>query len=80
LNDAASSLLVFDRAGGDPVVGLRHQDGYRLRLKRDGDRVRLITKGRYNWTDRCPWIVEASRKVRQRRFVLDDEAVVLGMR
>jgi bifunctional non-homologous end joining protein LigD len=34
-------------------------DGYRLRLERDGDRVRLITKGGYNWTDRYPWIVEA---------------------
>jgi ATP-dependent DNA ligase len=39
-------------------------DGYRLRLERDGDRVRLITKGGYNWTDRYPWIVEAARKVR----------------
>ena len=29
-------------------------DGYRLRLERDGDRVRLITKGDYNWTDHCP--------------------------
>jgi ATP-dependent DNA ligase len=28
-------------------------DGYRLRLERDGDRVRLITKGGYNWTDRA---------------------------
>jgi ATP-dependent DNA ligase len=24
-------------------------DGYRLRLERDGDRVRLITRGGYNW-------------------------------
>jgi ATP-dependent DNA ligase len=27
-------------------------DGYRLRVERDGDRVRLITRGGYNWTDR----------------------------
>src|SRR5690242_17621577 len=27
-------------------------DGYRLRLERDGDRVRLITKGGYDWTKR----------------------------
>jgi bifunctional non-homologous end joining protein LigD len=40
-------------------------DGYRLRLERDGDRVRLITRGGYNWTDRYPWIVEAARKIRQ---------------
>jgi bifunctional non-homologous end joining protein LigD len=27
-------------------------DGYRLRLERNGDRVRLITKGGYDWTKR----------------------------
>jgi bifunctional non-homologous end joining protein LigD len=54
-------------------------DGYRLRLERDGKCVRLITRGGYNWTDRYPWIVEAARKVRQKRFVIDGEAVVLGV-
>ena len=54
-------------------------DGYRLRLERDGDRVRLITRGGYNWTDRYPWIVEAALKNRQKRFVIDGEAVVLGV-
>ncbi len=54
-------------------------DGYRLRLERDGDRVRLITRAGYNWPDRYPWIVEAARKIRQKRFVLDGEAVILGV-
>ncbi len=54
-------------------------DGYRLRLERDGDRVRLITKGGYNWTSRYPWIVEAALKNRVKRFVIDGEAVVLGV-
>lgn len=54
-------------------------DGYRLRLERDGDRVRLITRGGYNWTSRYTWIVDAARKVRQKQFVLDGEAVVLGV-
>jgi bifunctional non-homologous end joining protein LigD len=54
-------------------------DGYRLRLERDGDHVRLITKGGYTWTDRCPWIVEAALKNRHRQFVIDGEAVVLGV-
>lgn len=54
-------------------------DRYRLRLERDGDRVRLITRGGHNWTGRYPWIVEAARRVRQKRFVLDGEAVVLGV-
>jgi bifunctional non-homologous end joining protein LigD len=37
-------------------------DGYRLRVERDGDRVRLITKGGYDWTKRYSWIVEAALK------------------
>jgi bifunctional non-homologous end joining protein LigD len=54
-------------------------DGYRVRLERDGDRVRLITKGGYNWTDRYPWIVESALKNRYKQFVIDGEAVVLGV-
>jgi len=54
-------------------------DGYRLRLERDGDRVRLITRGGYNWADRYPWIAEAALKNRHRQFVIDGEAVVLGV-
>ena len=54
-------------------------DGYRLRVERDGDRVRLITRGGYNWADRYPWIVEAALKNRAKRFVIDGEAVVLGV-
>jgi bifunctional non-homologous end joining protein LigD len=54
-------------------------DGYRLRLERDGNRVRLITKGGYNWTSRYPWIVEAALKNRHKQFVIDGEAVVLGV-
>jgi hypothetical protein len=38
---------------------------YRLRLERDGDRVRLITRGGYNWSDRYPWIVEAALKIHE---------------
>jgi ATP-dependent DNA ligase len=41
--------------------------------------VRLITKGGYNWTHRYPWIVEAALKNRHRQFVIDGEAVVLGV-
>src|SRR5260221_14635627 len=52
-------------------------DGYRLRLERDGDRVRLITRGGYNWSDRYLWIVEAALKNRFKQLVLDGEATVL---
>ena len=54
-------------------------DGYRLRLERDGDRVRLITRGGYDWTKRYPWIVESALRNRVKRFIVDAEAVVLGV-
>jgi ATP-dependent DNA ligase len=41
--------------------------------------VRLITRGGYDWSKRYPWITEAARRVRQKRFVLDGEAVILGV-
>ena len=47
-------------------------DGYRLIVHRDGDRVRLITRGGYDWS-----IVEAARRLRQKQFVIDGEAVIL---
>jgi len=41
--------------------------------------VRLITKGGYDWSKRYPWIVEAALKNRQKHFVIDGEAVILGV-
>ncbi len=54
-------------------------DGYRLRVQRDGESVRLVTRGGHDWTKRYPWIVEAALRNRQKRFVIDGEAVVLGL-
>ncbi|WP_311982634.1 DNA ligase [Bradyrhizobium japonicum] len=54
-------------------------DGYRLRLERNGNDVRLITKNGHNWTDRFPWIVESALKNREQHLVMDGEAVVLGV-
>jgi ATP-dependent DNA ligase len=61
-------------AGPDWLHEIKY-DGFR----RVGDRVRLFTRGGYDWTKRYPWIVEAARKNRQKRFVIDGEAVVLGV-
>jgi ATP-dependent DNA ligase len=41
--------------------------------------VRLITRGGYDWTKRYPWIAESALKNRIRQFVIDGEAVVLGV-
>jgi len=54
-------------------------DGFCLRVERNGDRVRLITRGGYDWTRRYPWIVEAALKNRTKHFVIDGEAVIFGV-
>jgi hypothetical protein len=54
-------------------------DGYRLCVQRRGDDVRLITRNGHDWTSRYPWIVESARKNRETHFILDGEAVVLGV-
>jgi ATP-dependent DNA ligase len=41
--------------------------------------VRLISRNGYDWTGRYPWITEAALKNRMKQFVIDGEAVVLGV-
>jgi ATP-dependent DNA ligase len=48
-------------------------------VERDGDRVRLITRGGYDWSKRYPWIVEAALKNTYKQYVIDGEAVILGV-
>jgi bifunctional non-homologous end joining protein LigD len=54
-------------------------EGFRLIVHRDGDRVRLLTRNGHDWAGRCPWIVESAIKNRHRQFVIDGEAVILGV-
>ncbi len=54
-------------------------DGYRLMIQRDGKRVRLWTRNGHDWSDRYPLIVEAALRHRATSFVLDGEAVLLGV-
>ena len=50
-----------------------------MRVERERDRVRLFSRNGYDWTDRYPWTVEAALKNRIKQFVIDGEAVVLGV-
>ena len=65
-------------AGPDWLHEIKH-DGYRLIVQREGKRVRLFTKNGHDWTDRYPFIVEAALRNRISSFVLDGEAVLLGI-
>ncbi len=65
-------------AGPDWIHEIKH-DGYRLIVVRDGARVRLFTRNGYDWSHRYPLIVEAALQNRTTSFVIDGEAVLLGV-
>jgi bifunctional non-homologous end joining protein LigD len=52
-----------------------NHDGYRLIVRKSGDRVRLFTRRGYNWSHHYPRIVEAAKRLK-RSFVIDGETVV----
>jgi bifunctional non-homologous end joining protein LigD len=54
-------------------------DGYRLIIQREGKRVRLFTRNGHDWSGRFPLITEAALRNRNSSFVLDGEAVLLGV-
>ena len=54
-------------------------DGYRMLVIRENERVRLLFENGTDWTRRFPWIVETVRKIRKTQFIIDGEAVVLGV-
>src|ERR1700674_834672 len=62
-------------AGRQWVHEIKH-DGYRLIVRRDGERVRLFTRRGYDWSERFPAISAAAAKLRAKSFTLDGEAVV----
>jgi bifunctional non-homologous end joining protein LigD len=58
------------------VHEIKH-DGYRIIARKIGDVVRLQTR-KYDWANRYPFIVEATRALNARSAVIDGEAVVCG--
>jgi bifunctional non-homologous end joining protein LigD len=65
-------------AGPDWIHEIKH-DGYRLIVQRQDKRVRLFTRNGHDWTDRYPLIVEAALRNRSTSFVIDGEAVLVGV-
>jgi bifunctional non-homologous end joining protein LigD len=64
--------------GPDWIHEIKH-DGYPLMVKRQDKRVRLFTPNGHDWTDHYPLIVEAALRNRSTSFVIDGEAVLLGV-
>src|SRR3954452_16073011 len=65
-------------SGPDWFHEIKH-DGYRLIIQREGKTVRLWTRNGNDWSTRYPGIVEAALRHHAGRFVLDGEAVLLGV-
>src|SRR4029450_800064 len=65
-------------AHSDWIHEVKH-DGFRLIVQRDMDRVRLFTRNGCDWTSRYPLMVEGADRIRTNQFVIDGEAVLLGV-
>lgn len=66
-------------SGADWIHEIKY-DGYRGRVIRDGNDVKLVSKAGLDWTWRYPRIVEAARKMKTTRFMIDGEICVLDVR
>ena len=65
-------------SGPDWIHEVKH-DGYRMLVIRENDRLRLLSRNGTDWSRRYPWIAEAALKNRQKHFVIDAEAVIVGV-
>ena len=52
-------------------------DGYRLMVRRDGERVRAFTRNGHDWADRFPAIVAAALRIKASSFLIDGEVVIV---
>ncbi|MDX0182298.1 ATP-dependent DNA ligase [Sinorhizobium meliloti] len=52
-------------------------DGYRIALHIEPGRIRILTRGGYDWTERFPTIAADARRLTVKTAILDGEAVVL---
>jgi bifunctional non-homologous end joining protein LigD len=57
------------------VYEIKH-DGYRLMIRKSGDRVRIYTRRGADWTKRFPRIVSSVRKLRIESVLLGGEGVI----
>jgi bifunctional non-homologous end joining protein LigD len=57
------------------VHEIKH-DGYRLMVRRDGQRVRCFTRNGHDCADRFPAIVDAALRIKAQSFLIDGEVVI----
>jgi ATP-dependent DNA ligase len=64
-------------SGPQWIHEIKH-DGYRMILRRSGDRARVFTRRGFDWSERYPIIVEALQSLRVKSATIDGEAVWCG--
>jgi bifunctional non-homologous end joining protein LigD len=64
-------------AGPGWVHEIKH-DGYRVQLRKSGDRVRLFTRRGFDWTKRYSWVTDSAAKLRAGSLTVDGELVCAG--
>src|SRR6476646_1577882 len=69
------SKVALPPSGPSWVHEIKH-DGYRLMVRRDGERVRCFTRGGHDWADRFPVIVDAALRIKVQSFLIDGEVVI----
>src|SRR5690606_18784 len=61
----------------DDAVFEHKLDGYRIQVHRDGDQVRVYSRGAFDVTAAVPEVVAAALALPVRRAILDGEAIAL---
>src|SRR5579859_7548804 len=64
-------------AGPKWVHEIKH-DGFRMLVRRDGERVRVFSRRGHDWTARLPTITGGAASIKAKSFTMDGEAVVIG--
>jgi ATP-dependent DNA ligase len=62
-------------SGPNWIHEIKH-DGYRLMVRKEGERVRCFTRGGHDWADRFPAIADAASRIKAASFLIDGEAVI----
>jgi bifunctional non-homologous end joining protein LigD len=64
-------------SGPDWLHEIKH-DGFRIVAQKEADKIRLITRNGYDFTERYPLIVDAVRSLAVQSCVLDGEAIAIN--
>jgi len=70
------ATLVAEPPKGDDWVHEIKFDGYRIQVRIDGDRVRLITRSGLDWTERFGGFPRLFRRIHSGKALIDGELVV----